>query len=207
MSDENSRSRLGLTSQDLLRVNVVGTSGCGKSTFSKRLAGILDSPYFEMDQLFHGPNWTEPELEVFQNRIRDATSGERWVLDGNYHSKTYEIKWPRTTTVVWIDTPFIRNLWQTSCRAMNRAWTQKELWPGTGNRESFRQSLLSTDSIILWMIMSYPRIQKRYSALQRELPYSHLKFVRLTGKRAVEEFFAEVEVLLSRAKQPKHRQK
>ena len=193
MFDKN--SRLGLTSQDLLRVNVVGNSGSGKSTFSNRLAQILGSPYIEMDQLFHGPNWTQVAPDVFRDRIRDATSGDRWVLDGNYHSKTYEIKWPRATAVVWIDTPFIRNLWQAFARAMNRAWTKKELWPGTGNRETFRQSLFSKESIILWMLTTYPKTRKLYSAIERELPYSHLRFVRLKGRQATEDFVAEVASL------------
>ena len=187
-----------LNSHDLLRVNVIGNSGSGKSTFSKRLAEKLGSPYLEMDLLFHGPNWTQPAPEVFQDRIREAVSGERWVLDGNYHGKTYEIKWPRSTSVIWIDTPFVHNLWRMVCRTMNRAWTKKELWPGTGNRESFRQALFSTDSMILWMLTSYPKIQKRYSQIQRNPPYEHFKFIRLAGNREVEKFFTELDLVSRR---------
>ena len=42
-----------------MRINVIGTSGSGKSSFSKRLAEKLDVPYIELDALHWKPNWTE----------------------------------------------------------------------------------------------------------------------------------------------------
>lgn len=184
-----------LTLQDLCRVNIVGTSGSGKSTFARRLALLLDVPYIEMDQLYHGPNWTEPEPEVFRERLEQALTGEQWVLDGNYHSKTYDVKWPKTQTVVWLDPSFALNLWQAVTRAIHRAWTKKELWPGTGNRETFRKSFLSRESVVLWTITSYYRLQHRYGAVQQNPPYEHLKFVRLKGRSAAEQFLNQVEEL------------
>ena len=41
------------------RINVVGTSGSGKSTFSQVLANKLNYPYLEMDAMFWKPNWQE----------------------------------------------------------------------------------------------------------------------------------------------------
>jgi gluconate kinase len=38
------------------KVNVVGTSGSGKSTFSQQLARVLDCEYIEMDRLHWKPN-------------------------------------------------------------------------------------------------------------------------------------------------------
>ena len=69
-----------------------GLSGSGKSTIARRLGRALQIDYVEMDRLFHGPNWTEPSESVFRERITNAISGDRWVLDGNYHSKTYDLK-------------------------------------------------------------------------------------------------------------------
>ncbi len=40
-----------------MKLNVVGTSGSGKSTFSKALAEKLAIEHIEMDQIFWGPNW------------------------------------------------------------------------------------------------------------------------------------------------------
>src|SRR2546425_568451 len=70
----------------LRRVNVKGTSGSGKSTFAAELARRLDVPYVELDALHHGPNWSEPTDEEFQERVREAMAGapDGWVIDGNY---------------------------------------------------------------------------------------------------------------------------
>lgn len=184
-----------LTPQDLLRVNVVGTSGSGKSTFSKKLAETLGSPYVEMDAMYHGPNWTEPAPVVFRERLTEAISGDRWVLDGNYHSKTYDIKWPRATAVIWIDPSFSLNLWQAVTRAANRAWTQQELWPGTGNRETFRKSFFSRESVVLWTITSYHRLQRRYGDAMNNPPYEHLKFVRLDGRRSAAKLLSQISTV------------
>ena len=35
-----------------MKINVVGTSGVGKSTLAKRLAALLSVPYIEMDTLY-----------------------------------------------------------------------------------------------------------------------------------------------------------
>lgn len=168
---------------DLLRVNVVGNSGSGKSTFARQLATALGSEYVEMDFLFHGPNWTEPELGDFRERVRLALLADRWVLDGNYHSKTVDLKWRRATLVVWMDTSFVRNMWQAICRALNRCWTKKELWPNTGNRETFQSTFLSRDSMILWALKSYHPLRERYAAMCSDPRWSHLRFVRLRSKQ------------------------
>ena len=77
------------------RINVVGCSGAGKSTFSQRLAKLKDIPYVEMDQLFWKPNWQEPSDEEFLPKVKKAVAAETWILDGNY-SRTQNTKWPRT---------------------------------------------------------------------------------------------------------------
>jgi len=40
-----------------MRINVVGTSGVGKSTLARHLAGRLAVPYIEMDRLYWRENW------------------------------------------------------------------------------------------------------------------------------------------------------
>lgn len=172
---------------NLQRINLVGTSACGKSTLGRNLAETLGAPYIEMDTLFHGPNWTEAEPEVFRQRVADATDAPNWVLDGNYHSKTHDIKWANATMIVWLDIPFSINMYRAVCRAVNRSWTRKELWPGTGNRESFRQTFLSTDSMILWTATSFWRLRKRYAAIQSDPPKG-VRFVRLSSRASVEQF-------------------
>jgi adenylate kinase family enzyme len=180
---------------DLQRINLVGTSASGKSTLGRQLSKILGAPYTEMDVLFHEPNWTEAELEVFRERVASATAPDKWVLDGNYHSKTHDIKWARATMIVWLDMPFSTNMYRAVCRAFNRAWTRQELWSGTGNRESFRQTFFSKDSMILWTATSYSRLRKRYSAIQSNPP-AGVRFVRVSSPVEVDAFTRRVESLV-----------
>ena len=50
------------------RIVVVGSTGSGKTTVAKRLAGILGAPYVELDALNWEPNWTEAPPNVFRER-------------------------------------------------------------------------------------------------------------------------------------------
>jgi hypothetical protein len=71
------------------------------------------------------------------------------VLDGNYN-RSRPVKWRDVDLVVWVDYSFARTLRQAVWRAISRASRGQELWPGTGNCESFRRAFFSRDSIILW---------------------------------------------------------
>lgn len=169
------------------RINVIGTSGSGKSTFGRELASALGLPYVEMDDVYWGPNWYEPTDEEFLPRIKEVTQRPRWVLDGNY-SRTNEIKWQRVQLVVWLDMPFVRTLYRVTSRSIKRAWSRKELWAGTGNRESFRKSFFSRDSVILWSIMSYRRNRRRYTKIMESRGNESIWFVRLRTPSEVNQF-------------------
>ena len=91
----------------LKRINIIGASGSGKSTFGKNLAGVLSIDYIEMDALFWGKNWSVPSDEVFFPKVKSALDKDAWVLDGNYN-RTTPIKWEKVDTVIWLDFSFTR---------------------------------------------------------------------------------------------------
>src|SRR5262245_18327938 len=78
----------------LERINVVGTSGSGKSTFGRKLSELLKLPYYEIDQLFWMPQWQQSSDEELLAKVREVTSGQKWIVDGNYTRTTPE-KWKR----------------------------------------------------------------------------------------------------------------
>lgn len=45
------------------KINVVGTSGSGKSTFARMLANQLNAPYIEMDALHWLPEWRSKDMQ------------------------------------------------------------------------------------------------------------------------------------------------
>ncbi len=169
------------------RINVIGVSGSGKSTFAKRLSALTGIRHVEMDALFWKPGWTGTGDDEFLAKLEQALEGDEWILDGNY-SRTQPVKWQRATMVVWVDYPFHRTLWQAVRRAFGRASTKEEIWPGTGNRESFRKSFFSKDSIIWWTITSYGRQRERYPKAMVDPAWRHLRFVRLQSPSAADAF-------------------
>lgn len=156
-----------INSGQIQRINVVGTSGSGKSTFAKSLASKLRCKYVEMDKLFWEPHWQEKEDQRFFSDLEAALHEDRWVLDGNYF-RTQPIKWKRVDLVIWLDFSFLLTFTRALKRSIVRAITKVELWQGTGNKESFRKTFFHKDSILWWTITSYSRNKERYLKLDEQ---------------------------------------
>ena len=174
-----------------MKINVIGTSGSGKSTVARAIARQLDLPYIEMDALFWLPHWGESSDEQLFAKLEQALQQPGWVLDGNYN-RTQAIKWRDVDTIIWVDYSFARTLYQAIRRAIIRSWTQQELWPGTHCRESFRKSFFSRDSIILWTLKTWRQNRRRYGALLADSRYQHLHFVHLTSPKQSQQFIASL---------------
>ena len=183
---------LGKIREFMKRINIIGTSGSGKSTIGKRLAAKLGYPYFQMDALFWKPNWTESNDEEFFKAVAEVAAKPTWVLDGNY-TRTQRIKWENVDTVIWIDYSFSRTLYQALKRAVTRIIESEELWKGTGNKETFKKTFMSRDSILIWTIKSYKKNRVRYQAMMHSREFQHIKFVRLQSPKAAEAFISKLD--------------
>jgi adenylate kinase family enzyme len=174
-----------------MRINVIGTSGSGKTTFGRQLAEILEIPFLEMDAIFWGPNWSFPPDEEFFPGLSEILKGEKWVLDGNY-TRTLGVKWSRVQAVIWLNYSFSRTVYQAVTRAISRLFSREELWPDTGNRENLKM-LFSKDSIILWTLRSYHRHSKRNAGYMENEDFSHIKFHRIKSPREAKRFLEIVK--------------
>ena len=74
------------------RFSVVGNSGSGKTTVARALAAAAGIPHLELDSVFHQPGWQPLDTAEFRKRVADFTSGQAWVVDGNY-SAVRDIAW------------------------------------------------------------------------------------------------------------------
>lgn len=162
------------------RILIVGTSGSGKTTLACELGLRLDIPHYELDALHWGPNWTSTPTEELCLRVAKATTGDAWVIDGNY-SKTQDVTIARADTIIWLDYALPVIMWQLLRRTIRRAVTQEELW--AGNRESLRTTFCSRDSILLWALQTYQRRRRQYTAMMADSSYAYLTFVHLRSPR------------------------
>ena len=87
------------------RVAILGCSGAGKSTFARALGARIGAPVVHLDALFWRPGWVEPEPGAFRAAVAAAIAGDAWVSDGNYVSRTFDLRLPRADTVIFLHQP------------------------------------------------------------------------------------------------------
>ncbi len=167
------------------RVLVVGTSGSGKTTFAQRLAEKMDADHIELDSLHWLPGWQERPHEQFAELLQERLQGERWVVDGNY-TRTRQLILSCATHLVWLNYPFVFVFWRVLVRTFSRAYTQEPLF--SGNKELWRQSFFSRDSILLWVITSHNRRKRTYRQIFTEKAFQNLEYVEFTNHKQAERF-------------------
>ena len=171
------------------RVAVVGCSGAGKSTFAKALAYKLDLEYMELDRLFQGPNWVMRSADEVRGELLEATQTERWVVDGNY-SMVRDAIWPRATTIVWLDYSLATCFWRALKRTTARVWTRELLW-GV-NRETLRDSFLSRDSVLAWVVKTHGLLRKTLPKEFLQPEKSHLEVHRFRKPSEATKFLSSL---------------
>jgi adenylate kinase family enzyme len=172
------------------RVSVVGGSCTGKTTFSRALAGILDVPFVELDALNWEANWTMADVRTFQERIRAATAGDAWVVDGNYGGRgARDIVWPRADTVVWLDLPLLVTLARMWRRTTDRIRRRETLWGG--NQETIRNTFFQRQSLFVWAVTTHRRRRRSFAELMARPEYAHITFHRLRSAAEAERWLRE----------------
>lgn len=176
--------------ENLRRVIVLGTSGSGKTTFARKLSKLLGAKYIELDAINWLANWQERDPDEFKRLVDQETRSGEWVLDGNY-SRVREMTWRRATALIWLNYPFSINFYRSVSRTVRRVISREVLY--SGNRESFRQSFLSRDSIIFWVLKTYRRRRRQYSELLQQDEWRDKEIFVFTRPREAEDFLGQVK--------------
>ncbi len=161
------------------RVWVMGTSGSGKSSLAREIAGRLGVEHVELDGIYHQAGWVALPREEFRERVEQIVAGDEWVVDGNYRGALAEVVWDRVQTVVWFDLPRWRVMVQLVRRTIVRVVTRQVLW--NGNREPWG-NLWSVDpdkSVVAWAWTTHARNRERHLAALVDPRYRHVEFVRV----------------------------
>ena len=164
---------------------VIGSSCSGKSTFSKQLASKIQVEYIELDQLHWLPNWQERSDESFRMLVKQATDSETCVVDGNY-SVVRDIVWPRTTKIIWLNHSFTLVLYRALTRSIVRVATKKTLF--ADNIETFKQTFLSRESIILWVLQTYHQKRRSYYKLLTQMKEEGVEVIEFKDQSQVDQY-------------------
>jgi adenylate kinase family enzyme len=174
------------------RVAIYGPSGSGKTTLGRQLGAALGLPYIELDAIMHAkPNWVDLSESDFRAAVAAVleTNTAGWVVDGNY-AAARDLVLGRADTVVWLHLPFRTVYPRLVKRTLVRSAKGSELW--NGNRESWRQTLFTRDSMLWWGIKTRTRTHKRIREALASIPH-HARVFELRSPR-------EVDALVARAK-------
>lgn len=173
----------------LARVAVVGTSGSGKSTFARRLAQIRGTSHIELDALYWGPNWTPAAEPQFRTAVDVATSQPCWICDGNYQP-VRDLVWGRATAVVWLNYSFSVVFGRALRRSIARCIDRQPLF--AGNRETFRLSFLSRQSILIWVLKTYWQRRREFPQLLSSSELAHLQRIEFATPKLAEAWLREL---------------
>ncbi len=167
------------------RISIRGATGSGKTTLGHTLGQRFGLPVVELDALYWLPNWQAKPLDQFRADVQAALDAcpQGWVCVGNY-SQAQDLVLSQADTILWLRLPFRVSFWRLCKRTVARAWTQKPLWEGNQNRESWCQSFFSRNSILLYAITSRKmHVQNTLRSLDAT-PH-HAPVIELRSARAV----------------------
>jgi adenylate kinase family enzyme len=167
------------------RVIVAGVSGAGKSTLATRIALILRAPHTEIDELYHGPNWTP--RDEFLDDVRALVRADTWTTEWQY-SSARPLLTQRADLLVWLDLPFSTvTLPRVVGRTLRRRLSRETLW--NGNREPPLHTFFTErEHIVRWAISTRKKYRDRIPELEADRP--DLTIVRLRSQREVEEWLS-----------------
>lgn len=116
------------------RVLVIGAGGAGKSTFARQLGERLKIDVKHLDKFHWRPGWQEPAKEEWLETVKELTSEESWIIDGNYGG-TLETRIQRCDTIVFLDLPRLVCLWRVvKRRLLNRNRTRPDMAEGCNEK-------------------------------------------------------------------------
>lgn len=144
-------------------------------------------PHTELDAIVWQPHWTLLPPEEFRSRVAERIAAPGWVVDGNYGgAEVRPMVWALADTIIWFDFSLPVIYGRLLRRTMSRIRDRRELWPGTGNRETIRNAFFSRQSLFWWALKTYRRRRRNYTALFARPEYAQITKLRFRSPREAE---------------------
>lgn len=120
------------------RIMIIGASGSGKSTLARALGAQLALPVVHGDHFYFDPGWQKKPADEVMRLFNDASSQDRWVLDGN-HGKSMEARAARSDAIIYMELGKWHRLRRTLWRTV-RSFGKQRLDSADGCLENFNPS-------------------------------------------------------------------
>lgn len=83
---------------------IIGCPGAGKSTFARTLSDKAHLPLYYLDMLWHKPDRTTVDRNIFDEKLKEIVLQDKWIIDGNY-GRTLEMRIQSCETIFLLDFP------------------------------------------------------------------------------------------------------
>jgi adenylate kinase family enzyme len=166
--------------------------GGGKSTLSPELGTKLELPVVELDALWHMPGWVQREPVEFRALTRDTLDvfEDGWIADGQYVGALGGDLLEQIDTLIWLQLPFHTTFWRVFKRSVQRALDKERICGD--NTESWRQTFLSRDSLLLYLLNRRLFHHGESQGIQERLLQEHgsqARVIRLESANALDRFY------------------
>jgi len=101
------------------RILVCGGVCSGKTVFARELSHRLGVAALHLDDVFWYGNWENIGQSKLLDIVREKTTGDEWIVDGNYRL-VHEMLWDKCTHIVYMDPPFAVTMYHALKRSMAR---------------------------------------------------------------------------------------
>lgn len=167
----------------MMRVQIIGGSGAGKTTLGRRLAARHGLPFTDLDDLFWEPGWVDVGHTELARRLAPRVAGGGWIVAGNYGPTTEPLLWPRLTHLLVLDLPYAlmmrRAVWRTAWRGLTGEPCCN------GNRESLRR-MFDEGGVIRYLHRTWAKRHARFAGIADEpaLAHAQVRVLRSTAEVA-----------------------
>lgn len=83
---------------------IIGCPGAGKSTLGRILSEKTNLPLYYLDMLWHKPDRTTVDRDLFDKKLKEIILQDKWIIDGNY-GRTLEMRIRSCDTIFLLDFP------------------------------------------------------------------------------------------------------